>query len=103
MPPLALPRSPRYFSLFVRSLVKPRQVGEQVAKSTGGNYPNALAIVDCIKFGLTANKQVSQTPYTRFAFTAFFLEILTRTHYVFCQVRTVVTGKAVVVVQVEHL
>lgn len=35
-----------------------RQVGEKVAKSTGGNYPNATAIVDCIKFGLSSSKQV---------------------------------------------
>lgn len=31
---------------------------EKVAKSTGGNYPNATAIVDCIKFGLSSSKQV---------------------------------------------
>jgi len=35
-----------------------RQVEEKVAKSTGGNYPSANAIVDCIKFGLTSSKQV---------------------------------------------
>lgn len=35
-----------------------RQVEEKVAKSTGGNYPNATAIVDCIKFGLSSSKQV---------------------------------------------
>lgn len=29
-----------------------------MAKSTGGNYPNATAIVDCIKFGLSSSKQV---------------------------------------------
>eukprot|EP00904_Undaria_pinnatifida_P013727 jgi/Undpi1/9485/HiC_scaffold_27.g11941.m1 len=34
-----------------------KKVGEKVAKSTGGNYPNASAIVDCIKFGLTSSKQ----------------------------------------------
>lgn len=36
-----------------------KKVGEKVAKSTGGNYPNALAIVDCIKFGLTSSKQAA--------------------------------------------
>ncbi|CAN0519932.1 unnamed protein product, partial [Scytosiphon promiscuus] len=33
------------------------QVEEKVAKSTGGNYPNATAIVDSIKFGLSSSKQ----------------------------------------------
>ncbi|CAM9650414.1 unnamed protein product, partial [Laminaria digitata] len=36
-----------------------KKVGEKVAKSTGGNYPNALAIVDCIKFGLSSSKQAA--------------------------------------------
>ncbi|CAM9826360.1 unnamed protein product [Ectocarpus fasciculatus] len=36
-----------------------KKVGEKVAKSTGGNYPNATAIVDCIKFGLSSSKQAA--------------------------------------------
>lgn len=53
-PPCSYPSlsSPVLFCLEIR------QVGEKVAKSTGGNYPNATAIVDCIKFGLSSSKQV---------------------------------------------
>eukprot|EP00752_Nemacystus_decipiens_P013276 g11763.t1 len=36
-----------------------KKVEEKVAKSTGGNYPNATAIVDCIKFGLSSSKQAA--------------------------------------------
>ncbi|CAM9455404.1 unnamed protein product, partial [Choristocarpus tenellus] len=35
------------------------QVKEQVAKTTGGNYPSPEAIIDCVQFGLTSSKQAA--------------------------------------------
>lgn len=55
-PPLPLPPLQ---TLSVPLGIPKRQVTEQVAKSTGGNYPNANAIVDSIKFGLSSSKAVS--------------------------------------------